>query len=274
MSEVAMMSTPGEVYSGKVIQFPVVSRTPVVRKNLLARSQTKAAEPLISYKEIKAMSDWFILHGKYRDNALFITGLCTGFRISDLVRLRVKDVMDVGSHTFNKSIDIFELKTGKRTVSKLDEVIITEAIRRAVTNYMDVIGWKLRPDDYLFRSRKKNSDGEYRLDESQGYRIITNAAKECGLQEHVGSHTMRKTFLNIANTVGSMSKLRGSTTVMTDCQILARHSSLDVTLQYMNLTKSRLLSLREGVSAFVLGKTAVKDLEIRYEFELEDEDDE
>lgn len=272
MSEVAMVSTPVGVYSGKVLQFKPRTCTELP-KNLLARSQTKAAEPLTSYYEIKAMSDWFILNGKYRDNALFITGLCTGFRISDLVRLRVKDVMDVESHTFKKVIDIYEMKTGKRTVSKIDEVIITEAVKRAITTYMDVIGWKVSPDDYLFKSRKKNSDGEYRLDESQGYRIMTTAAKACGLQEHVGSHTMRKTFLNIANTVGSTSKLRGSTTVMTDCQILARHSSMDVTLQYMDLTKNRLLSLREGVSAFVLGKTAVKDLKIKYEFELEDEDD-
>lgn len=262
------------VSSGKsnIILFPV-KRRQTTRANLLARSETKPAESLRSYDEIIRLSNHYISKRQYRNNALFITGLSTGFRISDLVRLRVKDIVDVNTREFVRAIDIWEKKTGKRTVSSIDEVLVTDAMKNAVREYLDAVHWRLSSNDYLFKSRKRNSAGEYRLDESQGYRIITDAAKEVGLMEHVGSHTLRRTFLNIANAVGSTSKLQGSTTVMTDCQILARHSNIETTLKYMTLTKQRLLSLREGVSAFLLGRTVIKNLEVRYEFELEDGED-
>lgn len=241
-----------------------------VDHRIAARSETKPAEPLMKYSDIKAISDYFIARGKYRDNALFITGICTGFRVSDLVRLKLKDVMDPDTHVFRENIDIYEQKTGKRSISKFDAVVITEAIKDAVSLYMSHDGMFLSGDDYLFKSRQKNSDGEYRMDESQGYRILVGAAKECGLPYHVGSHTMRKTFLNIANTMGSTGSFAGNTMAMTDCQILARHASLNTTMGYMNVTKSRLLSLRQAVSDFVMGRTVIKDLEVRYQYELEE----
>ncbi|WP_271000823.1 tyrosine-type recombinase/integrase [Listeria seeligeri] len=47
-------------------------------------------------------------------------------------------------------------------------------------------------DHYLFASRKKN-EGERPLSRQQGCYIISNAGKKAGLQ-HLGTHSMRKTF--------------------------------------------------------------------------------
>lgn len=255
-----------------IIPFPTCKVTKSTAPVQARKPRNQTTESLTCYAEIANMSQYFIARKKFRDNALFITGLATGFRISDLVRLRVSDVVDTDTRTFRRVIDIHEQKTGKRTVSNVDEVLITEAMQHAITLYMNAIQWRLPGNEYLFKSRKQNGGGEYRLDESQGYRIIVEAAKAVGINLHIGSHSLKKTFLNIAHAVGSTSKLQGSSTVMTDCQILARHANMDTTLRYMTLTKQRLLSLREGVSAFLMGKTAVKELGIRYEFELDDDD--
>lgn len=256
----------------RIIQFPGVwnGDIPENHPNLLARKQTQAAESLTCYNEIKAMSDHLLSTGtyRYRNNALFITGISTGFRISDLVRLKVRDVVDVNTRSFKDQIDIYEKKTGKRTVSRTDEVVITESIQWAVRLWLDSIHWKISNDDYLFKSRKKNSSGEYRLDESQGYRIITDAAREIGLPEHVGSHTLRRTFLNIAYILATVSNLQGMGNALAACQILARHSSQEITSRYMNLQKPLSISLRKGVSAFVMGKTEVKNLQIGYEIAM------
>ena len=66
-------------------------------KNLEVRKTTQAAESLVSYDQIKLLADWLRSHGtfRHRNYAMFITGVATGLRISDLVRLRVKDVIDV-----------------------------------------------------------------------------------------------------------------------------------------------------------------------------------
>lgn len=256
----------------KIIQFPGQwhGENPVVRANLAGRKPTQAAESLTCYDEIKLMADYLLSTGtyRYRNYALFITGICTGFRISDLVRLKVCDVMDVTTKQFHDHIDIYEKKTGKRTVSRVDEVVITEAIKEAIKIYLDSIHWKVNGNDYLFKSRKRNSLGEYKLDESQGYRIITGAAEGVGLQEHVGSHTLRRTFLNIAYILATVSKLNGTGNALAACQVLARHSSQEITSRYMNLQKPLSISLRNGVSAFVMGKTAVKSLKVGYEIAL------
>lgn len=256
----------------KVISFPGEwhGDLPGVRANLANRKPTRAAESLVCYEEIKSMSEYLLSHGtyRYRNNALFITGISTGFRISDLVRLRVCDVVDVNTRSFKDHIDIYEKKTGKRTVSRVDEVVITESMRRAIKLYLDSINWCLSSNEKLFKSRKKNSEGLYQLDESQGYRIITEAAEGVGIQEHVGSHTMRKTFLNIAYVLATKSKMNGSGNALAACQMLARHSSPTTTSLYMNLQKPMSISLREGVSAFLLGQTAIKDLQIGYEIDM------
>lgn len=265
-------------YVDNIVPFPgTYMPTQHVRPNLAARSVTQAADSLTCYDQIKKLADHMATHGTFgiRNYAMFITGVATGLRISDLVRLKVRDVYDVDRMEFRPCIDISELKTGKRTKWRLDEVVITEVIQRALSVYFDSLSWKLNGNDYLFKSRKVNGAGEYRLDESQGYRIINGAAKEAGITEvHVGSHTMRKTFLNIAFAIGTVSNLRNSTAVMMDLQILARHSSLESTKRYMNMEKPRLLSLREGVSNFLLGRTKIKDLAVRYEVDLMVEEEE
>lgn len=232
---------------------------------------TRTVQPYESFSQIMKILDYLEYWDRYRDYALFMTGLSTGLRISDLVRLDVKHVYDTNIGQFRKVIDINEKKTGKSTVSNLDEMVITESMIMALTKYFDHIKWDIHPDDPLFKSDRMSKDGTYYLSECQGWRIVKQVTEDAKVDVKAGSHTLRKTFLNIANAVGTTARLgNGNGMVLSDVMVLARHSKITTTLRYTSLMKSRLISLRQGVSAFLLGKTKVKSLKMEYSWDGED----
>ena len=232
---------------------------------------TRTVQPYESFSQIMKILDYLEYWDRYRDYALIMTGLSTGLRISDLVSLDVKHVYDTNIGQFRKVIDINEKKTGKSTVSNLDEMVITESMIMALTKYFEHIKWNIHPDDPLFKSDRMSKDGTYYLSECQGWRIVKQATEDAKVNIKAGSHTLRKTFLNIANAVGTTSRLEnGNGMVLSDVMVLARHSKITTTLRYTSLMKSRLISLRKGVSAFLLGKTQVKSLKMEYSWDGED----
>lgn len=109
----------------------------------------------------------------YRDFMLFLIGINTGLRISDLLPLQV------GNVKYQTHICIVEQKTGKEKRAR-----INQNLRRQIDEYIE----GMHEDDYLFPSRKGGHIGRI-----QAYRKFNEAAAVIGLQE-VGTHTMRKTF--------------------------------------------------------------------------------
>lgn len=116
-----------------------------------------------------------------RDYLLFVFGINTGIRISDLLNLQVKDVWDG-----EKAVDFLCIpKSEKR---KEQAIFINTNVRKALTSYLSEK--KMDHDTYLFHSNNKTQP----ITRQQAYRIINQAAKEIGLQEKIGTHTIRKTF--------------------------------------------------------------------------------
>jgi integrase len=105
---------------------------------------------------------------------LFLTGIHTGLRISDLLPLRVRDVR-------TNYITKIEKKSGRQI-----RVLINDALRAELDDYVECM-----PNDrVLFPSREgKNKH----LSTSRAWQVINDAAAEVGL-ENIGTHTMRKTF--------------------------------------------------------------------------------
>ena len=253
-----------------------------------ARGVKKAtpAETFTSYAEIKQFTDWMLANKKYRLYAMFVTGCATGLRVSDLCQLKLSDLFSFSVENgklvlaYRDNVNIEEQKTGKRTYSAVDELSVTEAVKTGVTRYLYTRGFvsasenslvapaTLTQDLYLFVSRK--GGGKAAMTPTNVYVEITKAAEAAGIGKHIATHSMRRTFLNIANTIAASSTLIGAhSTALADCQILARHSSADTTLRYMNATKSRILSLRRAVSDFLLGRTAIKEISLCYDWETE-----
>lgn len=162
--------------------------------------------PLKEKIEIEKMKR--CLHG--RDLLLFIIGINTSLRISDIVKLKREDFD-------NERLILREKKTGK-----MKYIYINDSIRKAIAELAPTSG-------YLFPSRKRDSSGDLQpITTTQAHRIIKAAAKRAGISYNVGSHTMRKTFAYHAYKNG------------TDLALLMRvlnHSSQAETLRYIGIER-------------------------------------
>lgn len=116
----------------------------------------------------------------YRDYVIAEVGFLTGLRISDILLLKVKDIME------HSHIIIKEKKTGKHKrfpISKKLRGIIEEYIRDK----------ELKDEDYLFPSRKSTGKNPY-VRREQVFKSLNEVAKAIGIKDAIGTHTLRKTF--------------------------------------------------------------------------------
>lgn len=110
-----------------------------------------------------------------RDFIMFMLGINLGFRISDILALRVRDVI---GRTY---LTIHQKKTGETL-----QLPINKSLRRALDRYCD----DKDPKQHLIYSPTKKNEALSRV---RCYQILRSAAEEVGL-ECIGCHTMRKTF--------------------------------------------------------------------------------
>ena len=259
-------------------------KAPTARDRQLIESMKAdhTMEPLHSYDDVKAVIDYFKNSYQTQNMCIFVFGICTGLRSSDLRNLKIGDIFkDIETGELREHIDIIEQKTGKRTCTQHDEMVMTEALQKYALIQLkyikDLHSWskKYHPielDHYFFQSRI--SYGTKPIDRKQTYDNISAGIKAVCPGVKAGTHTMRKTFLCIANAIAMTSGLNnsGMYTAMSDCQILAHHANPQTTLRYMTVAKRRVVSLRHAVSDFVLGKTKLKELDVEYMWDLDDDD--
>ncbi len=131
-------------------------------------------EPIRDKNDIEKMKT-YLKNKNERDYILFLIGLNTGLRISDILTLKVKDVN--GEH-----INIREKKTGKQKM-----VLIHPQVKKILKEYTEE---KLK-DEYIICSREGCNKP---LTRSQAYNILNNAARCVSIEGNIGTHTMRKTY--------------------------------------------------------------------------------
>ena len=174
-------------------------------------------EPIRSKEKILAMKK--VLLGKPRDYLLFVMGINSGLRISDLLKIRVKDVLD----NRGKLRSFLELRESKSGKSK--RFPFSKNVQRALRDYLK--DYEGSPDDFLFKSRK----GNRAITPQHGWHILSQAAKTVGIKDRVGTHTLRKTFAYHAYKKGTDLSL---------LQNLLNHSSPSVTLRYIGITQDQM----------------------------------
>ena len=209
--------------------------------------KARPAEAIRSYEDFASIQKYFLDRGKIRDWMMWTVGVSLGLRVSDLLSLKVRNVMN-DDMTFRKYIFVIEKKT-----SKLNHCLITEAVKEAIKLYFNSVGWKVGLDDYLFQSRKTKG----KMYEEYGWKILSDAGKALGLPFVVGSHTMRKSFANIAACVD---KSTVDMNTITKIQGLLNHSDQKTTMRYLGTFKDMYDRARIAVSDFVLGKTGIHEL--------------
>ena len=124
-----------------------------------------------------------------RDQSLFILGIKTGFRISELLSLKVKDVMQNGEILDRVTVHKNNMKGKARSRS----VILHPEAKALLKKYLNEVGYG--PERDLFVSHKTKEA----LSRIQAYKILKQAYLDAGLTEDKGTlatHSMRKTFAN------------------------------------------------------------------------------
>jgi len=130
--------------------------------------------------------------GKFgsRDDAMFVFGLNTGFRVSELLALTRADVLD----EFGKvpaRIQVARRHMKGRTASRT--VLLNQAAREAVTRWLIDSAQRghIHGRDPLFCTLAGG-----RMSRFHAYRIIRRAAARAKVGGRVATHSMRKTFAN------------------------------------------------------------------------------
>lgn len=126
-----------------------------------------------------------------RDQAFFVLGITTGFRVSELMSIRIRDVTTHEEMTTHIRIPKRRMKGGKRSRS----AVIAPMARTylwALLNELKAKGSN-GGNRWLFQSRK----GSAPLSRVQAHRILAAAFESAEIFGGVGilgTHTMRKTF--------------------------------------------------------------------------------
>ena len=211
------------------------------------KRKAHAAEPIRSYEDFVAIQNYFLERKRIRDWMMWTVGVSLGLRISDLLSLKISAFLNEDK-TFRERMYVIEQKT-----SKINDCLITESVIDAITKYLDSIQWKFDLDDYLFKSNKTKG----KMYEEYGWKILSDAGKALKLPIVIGSHTMRKSFANIAACVDKSSI---DMNAITKIQGLLNHSDQRVTMRYLGTYQAMFDRARVSVSDFVLGRTDVHDL--------------
>lgn len=152
-----------------------------------------ASDPIKRIEDIERISEYLVTNGRYRDNMLFIVGINFGLRASDLRQLRFAHLIDE-NFQFRKTFPILEKKTSNtRKVRKNRYLTVNDAVVDAVVLYLQHNSCKL--DDYMFRSESNRGKNVNRpMSRMSMERVLKDVASKVGIDAHVATHTLRKTF--------------------------------------------------------------------------------
>ena len=184
----------------------------------------KTTQPVRDIVELKKIKKYYReVKPNKRNFLLIICGLNTALRISDILKLRWKDVYNENLLSFKSHIDVKEQKTGKKTT-----VFINNNLKEALASFLkDIIAKKGKLCDvmeqFIFLGQKSTDKPISRI---QAFRIISEAAKKGLLSHKVSCHSLRKTFGYHAWKKGVSPALLTS---------IYNHSSYKITTRYLGI---------------------------------------
>ncbi len=164
-------------------------------------------QPIRDPEYIRVMKG-FLREKSERNYMMFEVGINSGLRISDILKLRVKDVK-------KPYFNIVEQKT-----DKVKRIAMTPSLKRELKRYVE----GKEDHEYLFKSREGINKP---IGRSMAYKILRDAADYVSL-DSVGTHTLRKTFgYHFYKQYKDPALL----------QEIFNHSSEDITLRYIGINQ-------------------------------------
>lgn len=168
--------------------------------------------------EIARAHDKNRMKGEVCWELLLAVGFTTSLRISDINRLKVRDIVG------KEHLEVKAKKTGKVTNIYMN--------RDARLRFQKLLRNK-DDNDYVFRSKQRDglTHAIRPISRQRAYQIINEIARKAGIEEKVGCHTLRKTFgYRYYKETGNLAKLQ---------QILC-HTSQRETLLYIGIIQEEI----------------------------------
>lgn len=192
----------------------------------------ECVQPIRDREQIETMKD--LLGKNKRDYLLFVLGINSGLRIGDILNLKVSDVTDKRGRIVSQ----FELKEEKTGKKKL--IIFSEAVRRAIKEYLDDSRLLDEDDGPLFVSQKRDQNGNLKpISRQQAWNILNKAARRIGIEDNIGTHSMRKTFGYHAYHAGVRLEY---------LQKIFNHADGRITLDYIGITQDAISDVQRQFS--------------------------
>lgn len=174
-------------------------------------------EPIKNKTDIERIENYLKLHNK-RNRLIFVFGINTGLRVSDILGLNVEDVEG------KSYIEIREKKTGKYKRFPLNK-----KLKELIKDYLKTVRinqYSITNDNPLFVGKH-----HCRLDRSQVYRFLNDTCKKLGITANIGTHTMRKSFgYHFYKKYNDIALL----------QKILNHSSPAITLRYIGIEQDEI----------------------------------
>lgn len=148
----------------------------------------KGARPLTD-EEVRLVLGQFRGRFALRDKCLLRLGITSGFRISELLSIRVGAAIRDGRVVDRLTV---ERKSMKRKIEGRTVLLHPDA-KAAILDWYKAMQREgvVTPDTYLFRSR----NGENKpISRNQAWKLLNKVFDRCGLTGCLGTHVLRKTF--------------------------------------------------------------------------------
>jgi len=184
-----------------------------------------------------------------RNKALLVVGFNTGFRISEILSLTIKDVFNGKTVRSHVTVSANNMKNKKSRTIRLN----SDAVKILTLWCKELIKQGFSSDSPLFISREKSRvsilvNGISKICEvakaitrCQANNILKELAELAGVDTtRVSSHSFRKTF--------AKGIYLASGRDLTKVQYALGHSSITITIKYLMFAISEIDSLVEGLS--------------------------
>jgi integrase len=165
-------------------------------------------EPIRDIDMVNDIAD-YLKTKNIRDYVMFMFGIYSGLRISDILKIKVRDVKD------KDYIYIHEQKTNKEKRFPIHDEL-KEILKDYVEGKQDY--------EHLFKSREGQNKA---ITRTRAYGILNDAAGKFGL-ESIGTHTCRKTFGYF---------LYQQTKDLAAIKEILNHSDISTTLRYIGVVQ-------------------------------------
>lgn len=150
----------------------------------------QGSRPLTS-EEVQLCLNSFDGRYRLRNQALFILGLNTGFRISELISLTIRDVMPYSKISDHVTVQRSSMKNKKQSRT----VVLNEICKKYIKDYLDHFKeiYFVEPEKqfYLFKSQKNENKA---ISSRQASGILHDVYQKNEMMGKTSTHSMRKTF--------------------------------------------------------------------------------